>query len=790
MYFHKCHQPENFAFPVARDGSPSMWKINGKSFRYRWSHLGEDVYRLRIDGRRWADNPSQAAFDLRFDRRTEPGSKMHPVKGLGLRDPKGGVLLESEPGRVFGVSGQAWLMQFASDKAMRFYGMGEKVWGIEHTGRFTKFWNTDVWADFDSDHIIHRSPDPAYVSIPYLIVKRGNRYAGVLVNNPYAVFMSINPKVRIADQADADDGKGDRSRFYIGSPDGEPDVFFIVGPTLRDLTCKLQRLVGTTPLPPMWALGHHQCRWGYAGFKDLDRIDQTYARHGIPNDGLWVDIDYMRGFRVFTWDDAHWPKLKEQVAALQSRGRRVLPILDPGVKVDKRFDVYKSGVKADAFCKNPSGGEFVGFVWPGATAFPDFSMQEGRDWWSAWTRKRVAELGITGVWIDMNDPSTGPSENGEMLFDRGRLSHDAFHNQYATGMARATHDALRQSHPDARPFVLSRSGSTSINRYAALWTGDNYANEHHMRLAIPTTLNLALSGVPFNGPDVGGFGGDTTAGLVIAWYKAGFLFPFLRNHTAHGTRDQEPWAFGQQAMRIVRRYIRLRYKLLPYLYNLFVRQEQTGEAILRPLMYGYKDTRSLPLDRIGDQFMVGPSIMQAPVLDVDGSSRRVVLPKGRWFDAAAGKWIEGGRSIKVTIDASATPLYIPDGSVIPMRPGEPKDNRTDLADIELHLFISPGYKGRAEYTYHADDGETYAYQRGGRTTIGLKARRDRAGLTLRTTKQAEGFGPLRVRLVTYGRDRDITVVTEGDNCAYTTRPRQWRFAGVPIACQCTKPIQL
>ncbi len=182
----------------------------------------------------------------------------------------------------------------------------------------------------------------------------------------------------------------------------------------------------------------------------------------------------------------------------------MLPILDPGVKVDRHFDGYKSGKKAGVFCKNPAGGDFVGFVWPGTKVFPDFSMQEGRDWWANWTQKCVAELGITGVWIDMNDPSTGPSENGEMRFDRGKLPQEAYHNQYANGMAKATHTALRQIHPDARPFVLSRSGSMSINRYAALWTGDNYSNEYYMRMAIPTSLNLALSGVPFNGPDAGG----------------------------------------------------------------------------------------------------------------------------------------------------------------------------------------------------------------------------------------------------------------------------------------------
>lgn len=796
MYFNKSHQPENFAFPLSHRGAGSAWKIGNTAFRRKWSHLGEDVYRLDMRNRRWPRQYSQAELDSDFPGPAAGNSTLDAQAGVTLRDDRGRALLTSAPGRAFGVAGQAWIMCFAYDRAMRFYGMGEKSFGFEHSGRHTKFWNTDVWADFDLHSVIHGAPDPMYLSIPYLIVKRSNRYVGILVNNPYAVFMSTNPRVRISEQADAAGVAAD-TRFFIGAPDGVPEVYFIVGPTLAALTRKLQRLVGTTPLPPLWALGHHQSRWGYASHDDLSRIHRGFCEHRIPNDGLWVDIDYMRGYRVFTWDERHWPQHRRQIDDLQSHGQRVVPILDPGVKVDKTFEVYRSGLNADVFCRNPAGTPFVGFVWPGATVFPDFSLPAVRDWWARWVRREVAGLGLSGAWLDMNDPSTGPSENSEMLFDRGQLAHTVFHNQYASGMARATRDGFLQSRPDIRPFLLTRSGFISINRYAAAWTGDNYSNTHNLRSGIPTSLNLAMSGLPFNGPDVPGFGGDATSELAIAWYKAVFLFPFLRNHTHNGKRDQEPWAFGKPTMRIIRRYIRLRYKLLPYLYNLFVEQERTGEAILRPLLYDFADSRRLPLDRVGDQFMVGPAIMQAPVLDPDEHARQVVLPPGRWFDAARGRWIAGGRRLTVRTTHTTTPLYIRDGSVISMRPGDPQDNRTDLRDIELHLFLSPSFRGQAEYTYRADDGESYGYQRGERTTARFAIAAAKNKLEVRVLgddshpgEASYGYGGLRVCFVAYAGHRRVILRSDESARDLPLHPHTWTMTGEKVRCQRTATIEL
>lgn len=756
MYFHKIHQPENFAFPAARGVGRDTITAGGAAMRYRLDALGEGVFRFGVTHRRWPKQLSEAELDTGFD--PEPGgdAAVSPGDGLTLRDPSGRVLLASEPGRLFGVSGNAWMMCFHYDKALRFYGLGEKYTGFEHSHKHTKFWNTDVWADFDGNVFVNQAPDPTYLSIPYLIVKRGNRYVGVLINNPYASFVSTHPKVRIAEQADAADGDED-TRFFIGAPDGQPEVYFIVGPSLAELTRKLQRLVGTTPRPPLWALGHQQCRWGYESYKDLDRLDKQFRKHKIPNDGLWLDIDYMTGYRVFTWNKKHWKDPAKQVAELQSRGQRVVPIFDPGVKLDPKYAAYKSGKKAGIFCQNPAGSDYVGFVWPGTTVFPDFSTPAGRGWWAKQVEQTVAKPGLTGAWLDMNDPATGLSENSEMLFRDGALPHDAYHNQYALGMAKATHDGMRAAHPGERPFLLTRSGYTSIGRYAAAWTGDNFSNTHHLKNSIPTSLNLALSGLPFNGPDVPGFGGEATAELAVAWYKAGFLFPFLRNHSNKEVRVQEPWSFGAKTTRTIRRYIRLRYKLLPYLYNLFVQQEEHGEAILRPLLHDFADTKALPLDRVDDQFMVGPSVMQAPVLDEHEHKRSVVLPAGRWFDTMRGRWLAGGRALRVTAKPDATPLYLRDGAVVPMRPGDPTDNATDLLDIELHLLLSPGFRGAARYTYTADDGRGYGYRRGEQTRVAFEARRRRGQLTVRVVGEDYGHGPLSVRFVVYQSTKELTL---------------------------------
>lgn len=764
MFFTKYPYSANFAFADAFDPDQGEMRIGGERFELSVLAFEGGVHRIALSQRkRW--RPTRRIVEL------TPGAPATSAiastgDGFAVRDEKGKVLLATVPGAGIGVSGAASMFQFAVGKDARFFGMGEKTFGrLELSGRRAKFWNTDVWGDFHFAQWLDHPTDPPYASVPYLIVRTGGAYVGLLLDNPYPTFMETpgrpgGPEVFVEWQRTS-------PHLILGSEGGEPTLWAIVGPTLPELTRKLQKLVGTTPLPPLWALGYHQSRWGYAGEKDLVDLDRRFTEHRIPCDGLWLDIDYMRGYRVFTVDSKAFPKGIAH-AAKKVGGRRIVAILDPGVKNEPGWDVFDDGFRKGVYCANAEGKPFVGLVWPGETVFPDFSLAKGRDWWKGKVREFVRQ-GFGGFWIDMNDPSTGPVDPTGMRFDAGREPHEAQHNQYALGMQRASFEALRSAFPSRRPFLLSRSAFIGTSRYSAVWTGDNLSNRFYLRMSIPTSVGLALSGIPFNGADIGGFGGDTDEALMIDWMKAGFLFPLFRNHTSKGTRDQEPWAFSKGALSVIRRFIRLRYRLLPYLYQLFVRQEEVGEAILRPLFYDFSESG---LDEVDDQFLVGPSLMQAPFLNAEAKQRDVRLPGGApWFNASAGVWRKPG-TLRARRAAGETPLFIRDGAIVPMRAGDPAATRTDLRRVEIHFFLSPEWKGRAELDYVADDGETLAYRKGKRSRLHVRVE----GREIRLEQTESGFGRIRPTVIVHGPRREWRV--NGRKAA--SEPVSVRLSGKPF----------
>jgi alpha-glucosidase len=792
LYLNKIPHPANFVF-------------NGSAEDFEITCIGGDVHRIRARRPMEWVNPSQARLAESVEGRSSHTVQCREDGTLEVLNRKGRAVLATVPGATYGQSGDTWMLQFRHERAMQFYGLGEHSRGFEKTGQRARFWNTDLIADFAWDEVRFGFPNPMYVAIPWLIVKRGNFYVGLLVHHPGAVFMELASNF-VWDVHNSTDRE--RRSFYLGAPDGAADVYVIVGPSLAELTQKMQQLVGTTPLPPLWALGYHQSRWGYAGPKDLNAIDREMTKRRIPCDGLWLDIDYMDRLKVFTFSVKHWGNDEDTaraLATLRSHGRRVVPILDPGVKVEPGYDVHDSGLTHDTFCHNRTGRPYVGFAWPGQTLFPDFSLPSVREWWSEHVEK-LARLGIAAAWIDMNDPSTGGAEVEDMLFDRGRQPHADYHNQYALGMADATRTGFLSARPEERPFVLSRSAYLTSGRFTAVWTGDNLSNWHHLRMAIPVTLGLALSGIPFCGPDVCGFGLDATPELAIAWHKLQFLFPFFRNHSATGVREQEPWKFGAATERILVHYIRLRYKFLPYLYQLFIEQEKTGAAILRPLFYDFPDRIAQPLGKIDDQFLVGPAILQAPFVHENNpedpasippgtpkgrkpprvkatATRNVVLPSGvDWYSLSEGRWVRGGVTLRVAPSIEGTPLFVRGGSVLPLRAGLPEIAKSDLREVELHVFLPPKKNAIAATLYHADDGETYGYQRGIRTSIGFVIKRPTAtSLEIRYSELATGFGPLQIRIVDYARSRSLTVIHDLEQ-RLPMKAHGWRATGVNLSC--------
>lgn len=786
---HKIPHPKNFAFAEAVSAGEARSDDDTVLFSAELEDWGEDVFRLtaRSDapaGPRLAHIVWSGAAASSYRAELCPNGELR----LSPREDTVGPTLGGLAGGSLGVCGAAWMLRLVSEPEDRFFGMGEKWGRLEKSGLKSQFWNTDVWADYTPEQIGRADIDACYASIPYLIIERAGVFFGVLLDTNERAFIATNPVLSLTgDDPFREAGpsvaaKKSAGQLFLGAMSGPVSVYFLVGPSLRELVRKLQRLVGTTPRPPLWALGHHQSRWGYGGRDDLLELDRKFAEHGIPCDGLWLDIDYMDGFRVFTTRSEALPEKRGRFdwGPLEARRRRVVPILDPGVKVDPGYRIYDSGLRGGHFCLGPTGKPYVGIVWPGEVHFPDFSRAETRAFW-AHEVATLAAKGFHAFWIDMNEPSTGPIESDSMLFDRGRLPHSAFHNEYALGMAQATRAGLLAARPDQRPFVLTRSASLGIAREAAVWTGDNVSSFRHLAAALPTSINLALSGVPFNGPDVPGFGGDATDELAIRFYQATFLFPLLRNHSVKGSRQQEPWAFQDKTLRILRRLIRLRYRFLPYLYQLFVAQEHTGEPILAP---AFIDGASQPdYHQREAEFLLG-RLLCAPVVSEGAREQSLRLPAGDWFCLRAGRWQRGGGISEVRVPLKETPLYVRSGTLLPIAPDDTvtaPDGGAPIGDqllrqFDVHVFLQSGQS--AELRYVQDDGASLRYKEGAERTIVFRAERQGRTVTVRApsgprSRAAADLPPLQVRWVLYGG----AVRLEGDSGPLRLHPARERMTG-------------
>ena len=752
MYFTKYPHPANFTYAEGFDPTSGDLSLGKGGFRASIEVYEGEIYHVSVGNPNlWGPNKCLETLRLpepSSDSRLSVDSRFN----LRFRSESGGHLLSSPEGKGFGISGESWLFRLNVGSDARFYGMGEKTFGrMELSGLRTKFWNTDAWSDFHHAHYSEHPVDPPYFSLPYVVIRHGSEYIGVLLHNPYATFFETPG----SDETRAFAEWKETSRNFIaGSEGGQADIWILYGPSLPELTRKLQRMVGLTPRPPTWALGYHQSRWGYGGHEDLLELDRRFAAEQIPCDSLWLDLDYMVGYRIFKTSEEMFPTGVEDTALqLAKNGRRIVPIIDPGVKFDPGYAVYDDGHEKGVFCRNPEGREFIGMVWPGETVFPDFSMDSVRDWWADYVKQFACE-GFGAAWVDMNDPSTGPVDPDGMLFQNGTEPHAAFHNQYALGMQMASRGGFLKARPHERPFLLSRSGFIGSSLHSAIWTGDNLSNYAYLAQSVPTSVGMSISGLPFNGADVGGFGGDADEQLILDWFKSAFLFPFMRNHAVKGCRQQEPYAYPARTAETLRRYIRLRYKFIPYLYNLFIEQERDGDPILRPLFYHFDAPE---LDLINDQFLVGPFVLQAPFLDRATKLRDLVLPGTEpWYDASTGDWTPAG-SVTVKRSQSSTPLYFRAGAVVPLQAGTPTDNTKELRKVNFHVFVPEAWNGETTVRYRADDGISFAYQTGKESEIVVKLLSVDGHLAVVTEQMAEGYGAIEPTFVVHGTPKSLRV---------------------------------
>jgi alpha-glucosidase len=396
---------------------------------------------------------------------------------------------------------------------------------------------------------------------------------------------------------------------------------------------------------------------------------------------------------------------------------------------------------------------FVGHVWPGDTAFPDFATQETRDWWGELNAEHVAS-GIAGIWNDMNEPATGAISPDRMRFDHGRVAHERFHNQYALLMAMGTTTGLRAARPDLRPFLLSRAGFAGLQRYTATWTGDNLSTWEFLAQSIPMSTGLGLSGQPFVGSDIGGFAGDTDPELFTRWMQYGMLTPFARNHSMAGQIDQYPWSFGPEVLDRVREAVRLRYRLLPYLYAAFVEASTTGMPVQRALVLA--DQADPALAEVDDAYLLGPHLLVAPVLEPGVTERAVRLPAGRWWDWHTGVMVDGGREAVLPAPADHVPLLVRAGAVVPLWPEVPASTAGFHPElVELHLVVPDA--GVTVSTLQEDDGVTTAAESGALVRTTFTVRRDGDVVVLSAQVEGAGYPEHRrtaFRLVVHGARPD------------------------------------
>lgn len=571
----------------------------------------------------------------------------------------------------------------------RFYGFGEKTSFLDKRGEKMTMWNTDVYAPHNPQI------DALYQSVPF--------YVGLSDEGAYGLFFDNTHRTTF-------DLKSSNDTLLFSAEAGLLDYYVFAGPTMKDVLHQYTNLTGTTPLPPKWALGYHQSRFSYESDSEVQDMISTFREKGIPLDAIYLDIHYMDEFRVFTFDKKRFPKPEQLVKDAKEAGVRVIPIVDPGVKKDLNYSVFREGIKDNLFCKYIDGQLFSGNVWPGESVFPDYTVKETKEWWGE-LHKFYTQMGIEGIWNDMNEPAVF---NETMTMDLDVFhgndgdprSHKELHNVYGLLMGEATYEGLEKQLDGKRPFILTRAGFSGVQRYAAVWTGDNRSFWEHLQMSIPMCLNLGMSGIAYCGTDVGGFAHDTTGELLARWTQVGAFTPFFRNHSADRTIRQEPWSFGEQIEEIVKKYIAIRYRFLPYMYQLFYETSKSGIPIMRPLILEHPNDKKV--ENCSDQFLVGSDLLVAPIMTPETDHRAVYLPEGNWFDFWTGKGYAGGQHHLIYAPLDTLPLFVREGAILPL--GEVKHS-TVFKDqlIEFHLF---GQKSEGSYKYYEDDGTTFAYKEG------------------------------------------------------------------------------
>ena len=694
--------------------------------------------------------------------------------GIRFYTPDGRLINGDEPGLGTSWIGTEVTTYKHMEEGERFIGLGEKTGNLDRRGSAYTHWNSDVYG-----YTI--AQDPLYSTIPFYIGIHHRLQYGIFFDNSF--------------QSDFNFGASNDRFSSFGAKGGEMNYYFIYRSTVAGIITSYTALTGRMHMPPLWSLGYQQNRYSYYPDTEVFRIAHTLREKQIPADGITLDIHYMDAYKLFTWNKDRFPDPKGMIDSLGKMGFRLTVIVDPGIKKEKGYAAYESGMKDNIFLKYADGQPYTGEVWPGWCHFPDFTSEKGRAWW----REEVTnytKMGVAGIWNDMNEISTwGQKMPGNVLFDYDGhpTTHLKGHNVFGLEMARSSYEGARAAMQQEargfagmggvsgphetggmrrpfeatggpretggahavggmrgsddsevmtggprvtggtsgraamadggvgeavfggasevagleRPFILSRSGYAGLQRYSALWTGDNRAEDDHMLAGVRLLSSLGLSGLPFTGMDVGGFTGNPSAGLYARWMQLGAFIPYFRNHTANNTKSAEPWSFGEDALDIARNYINLRYRLLPYLYSTFHEATQDGLPVLRSLAIDYTYDPAIYRTDFQNEFLFGSALLVMPQVSGVAISK-VYLPDGEWYDLYTDAREKGGAEKLLELSPATLPVYVKAGSIIPMQSLVQHTDEQPTDTLVLHIYKGPANR----FDYYEDDGVSYRYEQG------------------------------------------------------------------------------
>lgn len=597
------------------------------------------------------------------------------------------------------------------------YGLGEAVRGINKRGH--------CYVSHASDDPHHLEGTRSLYGAHNFIVVAGKENFGLFVDYPAKVVFDI--------------GYTAADVLEIACQEADLYLYVIEGDTPYDVVKQFRRIIGRSYIPPKFAFGFGQSRWGYKTKEDFRQVADGYRDDHIPIDMIYMDIDYMQDFKDFTWNGEEFPDFPAFVREMKARNIRLIPIIDAGVKVEKGYPVYEEGVENGYFCKRADGSDFVAAVWPGDTHFPDVLNPEARRWFGSCYRI-LTDQGIEGFWNDMNEPAIfytpeGVREAAALLREYARdeagevsmfqvrealtglqnnqkyyesfyhrvdgqmVRHDKVHNLFGYNMTRAAAEGFEQIDPDRRFLLFSRSSYIGMHRYGGIWTGDNKSWWNHILLNLQMMPSLNMCGFLYIGADLGGFGDNATRDLLLRWLALGVFTPLMRNHSAIDTREQECYRF--EHVEDFRHVIGVRYRLLPYLYSEYMKAALSGDLYFKPLSFEYPGDSFAP--RVEDQMMLGGEVMIAPVYTQNAKGRYVYLPEKMMFVKFMPDGVIRQEELApghhyVEIALNEVPLFIRAGKCIPLA-----DVAESVAELRADALELLGYPG-AEYLLYDDDG--------------------------------------------------------------------------------------